>query len=169
MAQPQPQLLPQPDSAVISNNVTESGQNPIAASLIAINQTLQRLETRMDGLETRMERLETRTARLLNNAAVRETVLQPLYSPITNDVVQGFPRTKRDMNKLSDQPVQGTPDIKLRHLKIICGITTVPIDPIHVTTNTLLFKAVLSLTSSLQSITRNVVLTSTKIWLQEPA
>ncbi|KAI0864164.1 hypothetical protein F4860DRAFT_511020 [Xylaria cubensis] len=132
MAQPQP--LPQPDYAVISNNITESGQSPIAASLAAINQTLQRLETRVGRLEAglRCERLNA-AARLLNSAPGMKLVLQPLYSPITNEVVKGFPRTKQDMNNLSvaqvtellhqlEQPVQGKPEYDLRHLMIICGI-----------------------------------------------
>ncbi|KAI0184605.1 hypothetical protein EV127DRAFT_485970 [Xylaria flabelliformis] len=85
MAQPQQQ----PDFAVMSDNITDLGQefsrkctvlgqqfllcgnvpaiaegNVIAASLAAINQTLQRLENRMEGVETRLGGVETRLGRL---------------------------------------------------------------------------------------------------------
>ncbi|KAI1200574.1 hypothetical protein F5X97DRAFT_293092 [Nemania serpens] len=186
----QQQLPQQPDFALISDTITELGQNfsdkcnvlgqqfalcenlaPVAAgnaildSLAAINRNLEqlnnrmdrlemcmgglemrmgRLEARMGGLETRMGGLEMRidrgeanaTARLWNGRPlIQDSVLEPLYSPITNERVHNFPQTKNELETLSvvqitellrllGQPVQGTRVQKLLRLKITCGITS---------------------------------------------
>ncbi|KAI1736929.1 hypothetical protein F4680DRAFT_244280 [Xylaria scruposa] len=136
-------------SALCGNIAAVAGADATAASLAAINTNLGRLDARMGGLETRMTNLETRVggleasiqterantaARLWNRFTGMNDILQPLRSPITHQIIPNFPRTKRDMRTLGvlrvvellnqlDQPIQGTPDDKLRHLHIMCGLT----------------------------------------------
>ncbi|KAI1736928.1 hypothetical protein F4680DRAFT_451538 [Xylaria scruposa] len=142
MAQPQP--LPQPDFGVICDAMADIGRSfsgmcnaigqqfsEIAASLAAINQNIERLNNRMDKLETQ----EANTAARLWNGrpSGMNNILQPLRSPITHQIIPNFPRTRRELDTLSEdrvdeilrlmeQPCQGSLVDKRADLKILCGI-----------------------------------------------
>ncbi|KAI0552146.1 nuclear pore complex component-domain-containing protein [Xylaria curta] len=107
---------PQPDFTVIPNHV-------ILARLDAIEQSLTQLIS-----QTQCRDADA-AARLFNSRPLDDdSILKPLYSPRTNEVIPNFPRTKFDLENLTEarlaellaqlgQPAQGNRVEQLRRLK----------------------------------------------------
>ncbi|PFH58138.1 hypothetical protein XA68_14100 [Ophiocordyceps unilateralis] len=92
------------------------------------------LSDKIDALDERMtEANRISLARIVSGAQPRSDVLAPLYSYKTGELIEGFPRTLRDLEELNEDqvdgilgeleyPVDGEADEKKQRLKWAIGV-----------------------------------------------
>ncbi|KAI0398690.1 hypothetical protein F4802DRAFT_592420 [Xylaria palmicola] len=109
----------------------------VKADVRVLKADVQELKTRTAVLEVCAQAGETNNVARLWNGLSTDLALpiRPLYSSLTNEVLPDFPATRGDFDTLTrakvteylrllGQPIQGSPDERLRLLKIISGLST---------------------------------------------
>ncbi|PNH34927.1 hypothetical protein VD0002_g5964 [Verticillium dahliae] len=102
-----------------------------------LERRFERFEHRFDALEVRLRAGDANALARSLNSTVKEAgqMLKPLRSLRTGEVIEGFPETLAEINRMNSQPLNaileeldqrlgGTLMERKRQLKLLCGVVT---------------------------------------------